>query len=147
MPQLDPSTYVSQIFWLILSFLSLWFVMSWFIVPKIEDIIKQRRQKIDGYIQKAESINQQALQSLEKYQKALNKAKKDSETAIAKNKAELDETIKAKKEEIDKLLSEKIAESEYTLAKERLETMAVINDISAKLADDILVKFGLDGKK
>lgn len=147
MPQLDPSTYVSQIFWLILSFLSLWFVMSWFIVPKIEDIIKQRRQKIDGYIQKAESINQQALQSLEKYQKALNKAKSEADIAIKQNKEELDKTIKAKKEEIDELLSKKIAESEYTLAKERLETMAVINDISAKLADDILVKFGLDGKK
>jgi F-type H+-transporting ATPase subunit b len=147
MPQLDSATYVSQIFWLITTFLSLWFLMSWFIIPKIEDIIIQRRKKIDGYIQKAEAINRQALQSLEKYQKALNKAKTEADSAIKHNKEELDKTIKAKKEEIDELLSKKIAESEYTLAKERLETMAAINNISAKLADDVLIKLGIEIKK
>lgn len=121
--------------------------MSCFIVPKIEDILKQRRQKIDGYIQKAESINQQALQSLEKYQKALDKAKSEADIAIKQNKNDLDKTIKAKKEEIDELLSKKIAESEYTLAKERLETMAAISSISEKLANDVLVKIGVEIKK
>lgn len=146
MPQLDTSTYISQIFWLITSFFSLWFVMAWFIVPKIEDIIKQRRQKIDGYIQKAENINQQALQSLEKYQQALDKAKKEAEAAIAQNRTELDNTIKTKKKEIDELLSKKIAESEYTLAKERLETMSAVNNISTALADEVLLKLGIDVK-
>ena len=57
MPQLETSTYLSQFFWLITSFLTLWFFMAWFIIPKIEEVMEQRRRKIDDYVQKAEKIN------------------------------------------------------------------------------------------
>ena len=53
---------------------------------------------------------------------------------------------KTKKKEIDELLSKKIAESEYTLAKERLETMSAVNNISTALADEVLLKLGIDVK-
>lgn len=145
MPQLDPSTYVSQIFWLLVSFFSLWLVMSWFIVPKIEDVLKQRRQKIDDFVKKAEKINKQALSSLDKYHKALDKAKNSAEAAIAKNRQELDDTIAEKKAEIEEALAKKIADSEHMLAKQKQETLEAIEHISQTLADSIVVK--LDVKK
>ncbi len=145
MPQLDPSTYVSQIFWLLVSFFSLWLVMSWFIVPKIEDVLKQRRQKIDDFVKKAEKINKQALSSLDKYHKALDKAKNSAEAAIAKNRQELDDTIAEKKAEIEEALAKKIADSEHMLAKQKQETLEAIEHISQTLADSIVAK--LDVKK
>ena len=145
MPQLDPSTYVSQIFWLLVSFFSLWLVMSWFIVPKIEDVLKQRRQKIDDFVKKAEKINKQALSSLDKYHKALDKAKNSAEAAIAQNRQELDDTIAEKKAEIEEALAKKIADSEHMLAKQKQETLEAIEHISQTLADSIVAK--LDVKK
>ena len=145
MPQLDPSTYLSQIFWLLVSFFSLWLVMSWFIVPKIEDVLKQRRQKIDDFVKKAEKINKQALSSLDKYHKALDKAKNSAEAAIAKNRQELDDTIAEKKAEIEEALAKKIADSEHMLAKQKQETLEAIEHISQTLADSIVAK--LDVKK
>ena len=145
MPQLDPSTYVSQIFWLLVSFFSLWLVMSWFIVPKIEDVLKQRRQKIDDFVKKEEKINKQALSSLDKYHKALDKAKNSAEAAIAKNRQELDDTIAEKKAEIEEALAKKIADSEHMLAKQKQETLEAIEHISQTLADSIVAK--LDVKK
>lgn len=144
MPQLDTSTYISQIFWLIVSFFSLWLMMSVFIIPKIEEIMEQRRQKIDGYIQKAEKINKQALQSLEKYEKALKKAKAEANQQIEQNKAELEETINAKKAEIEKTLGQKIADNEFMLAKERRETMLAVEEVSRKLAYEILQKLDIE---
>lgn len=143
MPQLDTSTYLSQIFWLLLTFLSLWFVMSWFIIPRIEDIMEQRRQKIDGFIQKAEKINKQALQSLDKYEKALKKAKEKANLRIEQNKTDLVKTISEKHAEIEDILNRKIADNEYMLEKQRQETLETVEQISELLADRILVKFGV----
>ena len=140
MPQLETSTYLSQIFWLISSFLALWFFMAWFIIPKIEDIMEQRRSKIDAFLQKAEKINKQALMSLKKYEKALEKAKLEAQNAIEKNKEELEKSVSEKRFEIEELLNNKIADTEVMLAKERKETLAAIDEVSICLASDILTK-------
>lgn len=143
MPQFETATYLSQIFWMLLTFCCLWMIMSWFIIPRIEDIMEQRRRKIDGYIQKAEKINQQALQSLDKYEKALKKAKKKANTRIAQNKEDLVKTVSEKYAEIEDILNRKIADNEYMLAKQRQETLDAVEQISQQLADDILIKFGI----
>lgn len=144
MPQLETSTYLSQFFWLITSFLTLWFFMAWIIIPKIEDIMEQRRRKIDDFVQKAEKINKQALSSLSKYEKALEKAKSEAQTAIENNKKELEQIVQTRNVEIEELLNKKIADTEYMLAKERMETIEAINDVSVKLAQEILTKLDIE---
>lgn len=64
MPQLDTSTFTSQLFWLIVCFFSMLFIMSRFIVPRIADILEQRQRKIDGYLNKAHNIRLEAEESL-----------------------------------------------------------------------------------
>ena len=96
MPQLETATYISQFFWLIVCFISLWLMMLLFIVPKIEDILEQRRLKIDDYVQKAEDLNKEALQSLDKYEKAIAKAREEADLKLTKNKAALEKTAKEK---------------------------------------------------
>ena len=140
MPQLETSTYLSQFFWLITSFLCLWFFMAWFIIPKIEEVLEQRRRKIDDYVQKAEQINKQALISLNKYEKALEKAKKEAERTFEQNKQSLEKIVADRNTEIEQLLERKIADTEFMLAKERQETVAAIDDISVSLANLILEK-------
>lgn len=144
MPQLDTSTYLSQFFWLLVSFLSLWFFMAWVIIPKIEEVLEQRRRKIDDYIQKAETINKQALHSLTKYEKALQKAKNEAEQSLEQNKIALEQNMANKHAELEYLLNKKIADTEYMLAKERQETLAAINDVSNKLALNILTKLDVN---
>ena len=144
MPQLEISTYLSQFFWLITSFLSLWLVMAWVIIPKIEEIMKQRRCKIDDFVQKAEKINKQALVSLEKYEKALKKAKENAQTAIDENKKELEQVIATRHMEIEELLNKKIADTEFMLAKERRETLVAIDEVSVNVAEQILNKLGIE---
>ena len=144
MPQLETSTFLSQIFWLLTSFFSLWLMLSWLIIPKIESVLEERRKKIDGYIQKAEKINKQALLSLEKYEKALSKAQKEADVQLAKTKEDLVRSVEEKKSEIEQYLNQKMADNEYMLAKDRLETLSVINDVSVSLASEILAKLHID---
>ena len=140
MPQLETSTYLSQFFWLITSFLCLWFFMAWFIIPKIEEVMEQRRRKIDDYVQKAEKINKQALMSLQKYEKALEKAKQEAEISLEQNKKDLEQTVANRHDEIESLMAKKIADAEFMLAKERKETLSAIDEVSLAIAEKIFEK-------
>ena len=59
MPQLDFSVFPSQLFWLAVSFFTMLFVMSKFIIPKTAEMIDLRKAKIDDDLEKADEIKQQ----------------------------------------------------------------------------------------
>ena len=84
MPQLEISSYPSQLFWLIVCFFSLYIIMSQIIIPRIADIIEQRRKKIDDAIEKAQSMQKKAEAALDKYQKALAAATNEAEKSLNK---------------------------------------------------------------
>ena len=83
MPQLDTSSFTSQLFWLIICFFSMMFIMSKFIIPKISEIMEQRQRKIDSYLNKAADFKQQAEAALLKYQDALAKATAKADKSLA----------------------------------------------------------------
>ena len=56
MPQLEITTYPSQIFWLVVSFLILYLIMSRIIIPRISSVIKSRESEIKNNIHIAEQM-------------------------------------------------------------------------------------------
>lgn len=56
MPQLDFSTYLSQLFWFTIFFFLLYLVLSNLVLPKIEIVIKRRYETIDKAIGNASSF-------------------------------------------------------------------------------------------
>lgn len=144
MPQLDPSSYVSQIFWLLVCFCSLWGLLSVFVIPKIADIIEQRKRKIDEYVQKADALNLQAKTSLEKYHDTLAEAEKTSQQEVAKGKQELKEYLQKAESDLTKNLNKKIADNEFALATEKRETLQQIEFIAQDLAYEIVQKLGFN---
>jgi hypothetical protein len=56
MPQLDRVTFVSQIFWCLLTFSSLYFILLKKTLPQIAKVLKLRKKKIDSYEELLESL-------------------------------------------------------------------------------------------
>lgn len=142
MPQLDPSSYVSQLFWLLITFCFLWFLLGVFVMPKITDVIERRKRKIDEYVQKADALNLQAKASLERYHDTLEEAEKTSQQEIAHGKKELKEYLQNAETNLAKELNQKIADNEFTLATEKRETLQQIESMAQDLAYDIVRKLG-----
>lgn len=147
MPQLDPSSFVSQIFWLTITFLSLVFVMSVFIVPRIASIIDERHQKINSDIQKAEKINQKAANILKRYETAIENAKAEIDKKISQEKEQIEAAAELKKAEIGQYLNQQILANETLLKKERAQTLKAVDEISYQTAELILQKLGIQTKK
>ena len=66
MPQLNPEFWISQIFWLIISFGILFIVLSKFILPKIRNNIEFRKSEILDNIETAEKQKTEAENTLKK---------------------------------------------------------------------------------
>ena len=130
MPQLELSTYLTQVFWVLTIFITLWIVMDRIIVPQIAEMIEARKRKYDDLILKADEINKKALASLESYNERLAAAKSKAINQINKNEQELKELIAEKEREIDACLHQKIIESEERLTAEKEEVLNKIMDIA-----------------
>ncbi|MBR6355406.1 MAG: hypothetical protein IKR92_01000 [Alphaproteobacteria bacterium] len=142
MPQLDVSSYISQMFWLLLSFCALWFLLSTFIVPKLADVVEQRKRKIDEYVQKAEALNAQAQKSLEKYNETISLAEQQAEEDRNKGKEELKAYLQKTEADMAVNLNKKIADNEFMLATEKSNTLQQIEVIAQDLAYQIVQKLG-----
>lgn len=143
MPQLEFSTYLGQIFWVLVTFISFWLIMDCFIIPKISDTIDARKRKYDDFILKAEEINKKALVSLRNYEETLTAAKARAAEQIKQNESELKEMIAEKEKEINLLLKEKIAANEAGLEREKGETLKKIEELSQTAALAIVQQLGL----
>ncbi len=142
LPQLDLSTYSTQIFWMLLCFSLLWILMSVFVTPKIADVVEQRKRKINEYIQKADKLNNQAKEALDRYNETMAQAEKKAEQEIEKERSELKTYLKDTENNMSAQLNKKIADNEFNLAKEKKNTLMQIETIAEDLAFEIVQKLG-----
>lgn len=147
MPQLDTSSFTSQLFWLVICFFSMMFIMSKFIIPKIADIMEQRQRKIDSYLNKAADLKQQAESALQKYQDALAQATENANKSLADTKDEMNKLINDKQSELEGRLQKKIKEGETEINVSKEQALKQIKAISEELALDVVKKIGITGIK
>ena len=84
MPQLNPESFSSQIFWLTLLFLVLFLINHFFFLPKIKNIRKKRDETIQSYLDEAKKLNDSFISLIEKMNKELDEAKIEQNTLIKK---------------------------------------------------------------
>ena len=119
LPQLDSSTYVGQIFWLLITFGLLYAIMSRVFLPRLGGVIEERRNRIaDDYDQAAE-FKRQAEEAQATYEKSLADAKARAASIAAETRAAVDADIAEMEAENDAKL-----EAEITQAERRIEATA-----------------------
>ncbi len=143
MPQLDISTYFTQFFWVIVTFLSFWFVMDRFIVTKIAENIDNRKLKYDDLIIKAKKVNQKAKASLKKYEEAITAAQKNAMEKIKQNEEELKITISTKQQEVEKRIDQTIKEKQEYLEKELNNTLSNLDSLAELTALKVLQRLDI----
>ena len=75
MPQLNPESFSSQIFWLLVSFSILFFIVHFFLLPKLKKIREKREELVNNYLSQTQKLNQQIDNIIAKIDKELNDAK------------------------------------------------------------------------
>lgn len=134
MPQLDISTYVPQITWLVITFTILFLVMWKVIVPRIADALEARQRRIEDNLARAAELQKEAETVLEAYDASLANARAEAQKMIAEASAEAAEEAEVRNKELGEALSKRIAESESAIDKARQEALASLHDAAADVA-------------
>ena len=89
MPQLDPSLFATQLFWLFVTFMVL-FLIAWKVaLPRIADVLNARQNRIDSDLERAQTLKSEAEDVLSAYEKALAEATAEAQDIHRQNLQEL----------------------------------------------------------
>jgi len=138
MPQLDPTYWASQAFWLILTFTSLYFVLSKLFIPKIKDIIDDRESKIKNDLDEAHKLKNIAETKLKEYEQSIENGKKQVQKILYDSKNKLSTDIQNKKKLFDKEIEKELENTEKEIKKFKEESLQSISAISEEMASNVL---------
>ena len=71
MPQFDVATFPTQIFWLAVCFIVLYFLMARIALPRVGSVLEERQTRIDDNLSLAEQLNAEAKSEAEAYENSL----------------------------------------------------------------------------
>lgn len=141
MPQLNPEFFISQIFWLLVAFTSIYYVVSKYFFPLIEKTVHGREAKISADIEYSKNVLESYKFDKDSIKSIIESAKHTAlnEMTNSSRKAEL-----YLKEEIGKLdleISARIAAESERLSRYKNQLMKDCDLVSNKLSSEILSKF------
>jgi F-type H+-transporting ATPase subunit b len=142
MPQLDFSTFPNQIFWLVVTLVVIYLVLSRVALPRIGAVLAERQGTITNDIAAATDLKARAKEAEAAYQKALIDAKAEAQRIAAEAKAEIQTGLKAALAEADDKIAEKAAESEKAIAEIRAGARDAIEAVAKDTAVEIISAMG-----
>ncbi len=133
MPQFDTSTFPTQLVWLTITFVIFFLAMRQVVMPRIADVLEARRNRIDGDLDRAQALKDEAEIALAAYEKtvaeSLAKAhdlQRDSVVAFA-------EQAEKSRSELAGRLSAEIQTAERRIAEEVTRSLAEVRGMAAEL--------------
>lgn len=142
MPQLDFATWGNQIFWLCLTLVVIYLVLSRVALPRIAAVLADRQGTITNDIAAAEKLKQQAVEAEEAYNKALADARAEAQSIVAANKAEMQAELDVALAKADAEIAAKAAESEKAIAEIRAGARASIEEVAKDTAAALVAALG-----
>ena len=140
MPQLDPEFWISQIFWLTLTFGVLFLVLSKLILPTISANLELRKSQIQDNVEAAEKQRTSSESKLKEYDEIILKSKLEAKNIFkdARNKAVAD--INIKREVLDKQIDDEIKKVEKEIEDLKRISPEKINKIAIETSSELLKK-------
>ncbi len=89
LPQLDIATFGNQIFWLVVTLVVLYLVLSRVALPRIAAVLSDRQGAVTGDLMAAEEFKLKAREAEAAYDKALADARTEAQAIVARNRAEI----------------------------------------------------------
>lgn len=145
LPQLDPTWFASQIFWLFFVFGFLYLMFSRSILPAISNTLENRHEHVQGDLDTAQRLKTEAENVHKTYEEGLEKARNRANDLYR----EVEEDIKAKSEKQQSELRERLQNetelAEARIAKTKNDAMAEMTTIAAAIASEAAKKIvGID---
>lgn len=133
MPQLDPTIFPTQLFWLALTFIPLYLIMWKVALPRVASALESRRDRIDSDLEKAAALKAEAEAALADYEKTIAEATEKAQATIRETAQQVADDAAKKREELASKLDAQVVEAEQRIAAEQASAFESINSMAVEL--------------
>ena len=140
MPQLNPEFWISQIFWLTLTFGILYIVLSKLILPKISANLELRKSQIQENIEAAEKQRKNSESKLKEYDDIIFKSKLEAKNIFKDAREKTLKSINSKRETLEKQIDEEIKKAEHEINVLKKSAPEKINKIAIETSSELVKK-------
>jgi F-type H+-transporting ATPase subunit b len=138
MPQLNPEFWVSQIFWLTLTFGILYIVLSKLILPKISANLELRKSQIQENIEAAEKQREDSELKLKEFEEIILKSKSQAKNIFKETREKALKDIDFKRETLEKQIDDEIKKAEKEINELKKTAPEKISKIAIETSSEIL---------
>lgn len=142
LPQLDFTTFGNQIFWLLVTLVVIYFVLSRIALPRIAAVLAERQGAITNDLAAAEDLKAKAVEAEQAYLKALADARTEAQTIVGQAKAEIKAELDAATAKADAEIAARAAEGEKKIADIRATAMDSVKEVAVAAAAEIVAVMG-----
>ena len=142
MPQLDFSTCGNQIFWLVITLVVIYLILSRVALPRIASVLAERQGTITNDIAAAEDLKAKAQEAEAAYDKALIDARAEAGRIVAETKAGIQADLDKAIATADTKIAAKAAEGEKVIAEIRAGALDNVKVVAKDTAKEIVAAMG-----
>lgn len=140
MPQLDPTWFASQLFWLFVCFTLLYVLLSQLILPPIKATLERRATATDGDIAAAEQARDLAARARQDYEQTLAQSREMAHALINEVLEENKRHAEATLRELDVEIGKKLQEATMKMDAKKHELFAELTPATAEFTSMIAHK-------
>ncbi len=140
MPQLNPEFWISQIFWLVLTFGMLFIILSKLILPKISKNLEARKSQILENIEAAEKQREESENKIKEYEKIILNSKNETKNYFNEVRIKILKDINKKKEILKNEINKEIKTVEKEIIDLKNNAPEKINKIAIETSSDLIKK-------
>ena len=138
MPQLDPKYWLSQSFWLVVIFITLYVIVAKFFIPKIKLSIGDRERKIKDDLDEANKLKKISEDKIEEYEKLILENKKKLIKISNDAKKNLDLDIKKKRKAIETQIQNELNKAQIEIDNLKKGSLTSIEQVAEEIASKVI---------
>ena len=133
MPQLDPTTFVPQLFWLMVTFVLLYLVMWKIAIPRIGDVLQDRQKRIESDLEKAEELKKEAQSVRESYEELVTNGSNKAQETIRAAREKMAEESSAQHASLTEKIAAQTSEAETRIGAAKNQALANIRTVAVEV--------------
>jgi len=129
-PPLDPANVSPQLIWLALTFVVLYALLSRVVLPRIGEVIEERKDRIKRDLAAAERLKAETEKALASYEKALADARANASGIARQTRDSLNSEVDKERKAVEDQLARKLADAEASIAATKAKALGGVKDIA-----------------
>lgn len=137
LPQLNPETMPTQLFWLVVSFLTLYFMLFGVALPRVEEVLQARDSRISWDITKADELRNESNALLATADRLLDRARTQAQEIVARTSGEGQASAKVLMTRFDSELTRRTREAENRINAAKTAALGELDNTATDLAYEV----------